>query len=244
MTSGLRSPTTYYIDRREKGLIHQLLKPVDGERLLDVGCAAGDYLRFFRGKGCSVTGVDPSHEMLDMARKRLGQRADLCPGEIEDLPFSDNEFDIVTLIFPDSAHNLQSTIHEAVRVCRGRIFLGTLNRYSLASAQGEKRAAVHPDKNGRTSSIPELIRLVRSALPDTAIEWGSVLFFPPTWYPAASFVEERIPVMKNAFGSFIGLSFPVVYTRMTVQDPLGKTEKTKATGRYPAPGAARRRTNG
>lgn len=244
MTTELRSPARYYIDKREKGLIHRLLRPVEGERLLDVGCGAGDYLRFFRGKGCSVTGVDPSDEMLDVARKRLGQRADLCPSDCVDLPFSDNEFDIVTLIFPDPAHNLKNTIHEAVRVCRGRIFIGTFNRYSLASAQGGKRAAVHPDKNGRASSIPELIRLVRATLPDTAIEWGSVLFFPPTWYPAVSFVEERIPVPKNAFGSFIGLAFPVVYTRITVQDPLGKRAKAKATGGYPAPGAARRRIRG
>jgi len=243
MTIGLRSPATYYIDRREKDLIQRLLRPVDGERLLDVGCGEGDHLRFFRGKGCSVTGVDPSQDMLDMARKRLGQRADLCPGDCEDLPFSDNEFDVVTLIFPDPTHNLRNTIHEAVRVCRGRIFLGTVNRYSLSSTQCEKRAVLHRYKNGRSSSIPELIRLVRSALPDTAIEWGSVLFFPPPWYPAASFLEEKIPVVKNPFGSFIGLSFPIVYTRITVQDPLGETGKAKAAGRYPAPGAARRRTS-
>jgi len=243
MTIGLRSPARYYIENREKDLIQRLLKPADGERLLDVGCREGDYLRFFRGKGCSVTGVDPSHEMLDMARKKLGQRADLCPGNCDDLPFSDNEFDIVTLLFPDPAHNLQRTIHEAVRVCRGRIFLGTLNRYSLSSTQGEKRTTLHPHTSGHPSSIPELIRLVRSALPDTAIEWGSVLFFPPTWYPAASSVEEKIPIMKNAFGSFVGLAFPIVYTRMTVQDPLGEPAKEKTAGRYPAPGAARRRIN-
>ncbi len=178
-----------------------------------------------------------------MARKRLGQRADLCPGTCEDLPFSDNEFDIVTLIFPDPAHNLRDMIHEAVRVCSGRIFIGAINRYSLSSIQGEKSAALHPDKNKCSSSIPELIRLVRSALPDTAIEWGSVLFFPPMWYPAAASVEEKTPVVNNPFGSFIGLSFPVVYTLMTVQDPLDKAAKAKAASGYPAPGAARRRTS-
>jgi len=104
--------------------------------------------------------------------------------------------------------------------------------------------ALHPHTSGHPSSIPELIRLVRSVLPDTAIEWGSVLFFPPTWYPAASSVEEKIPIMKNAFGSFVGLAFPIVYTRMTVQDPLGEPAKAKPAGRYPAPGAARKRTGG
>jgi len=92
------------MDRREKELIQSLLKPMDGERLLDVGCGAGEHLRFFREKGCSVTGTDPSQHMLDMAREKLGQRADLCPGNCEDLPFSDNEFDIVTLLFPYSAY--------------------------------------------------------------------------------------------------------------------------------------------
>jgi len=244
MTIGLRPSATYYIDRREKYLIQRFLKPANGERLLDVGCGAGDYLRFFRGKGCNVTGVDPSQDMLDMAQKRLGQRADLCPGDCEDLPFSDDEFDIVTLIFPDSANNLQKVIQEAIRVCRGRIFLGTINRYSLSSTQIENRTALHPDINRRASSIPELIRLVRSTLPDTVIEWGSILFFPPPWYPAVSFFEERIPVVKNPFGSVIGLSFPVTYTRITVQDPLGKTAEAKTGKRYPAPGAARRRTSG
>jgi len=229
------------MDRRERDLILRLLKPADGERLLDVGCGAGGRLRFFREKGCSVTGIDLSHEMLDMARKNLGQRADLYPGDYENLPFSDNEFDIVTLIFPDTAHNLRNMIHEAVRVCRGRIFLGTMNRFSLSRIQGSQRSSSFLPKNERLSSIPELIRLVRSVLPDTVIEWGSVLFFPPMWYPAVSFLDERIPIMKNVFGSFVGLTFPVVYTRITIQDPLGEKAEAKTAGTYPAPGAARRR---
>ena len=242
MTTGPRSPAGYYMDRREKELIQHLLKPMDGERLLEVGCGAGNYLRFFRGKGCSVAGTDQSQYMLDMAREKLGDRADLCPGNCEDLPFSDNEFDIVTLIFPTRACNFQNTINEAIRVCRGRIFLGTINRYSPTSAYGMEKAALYSYGSSHTSSIPEMTRLVRSALSNTTIKWGSVIFFPPGWYPGISFFEEKIPVMKNPFGSFIGLAFPVTYNRITVQNPLGETSETKAAGGYPAPGAARRRT--
>jgi len=221
-------------------LIQRLLKPVDGERLLDMGCGSGNYLRFFRGKGCGVTGVDPSQHMLDLARKNLGERAELCPGDYEDLPFSDNEFDIVTLIFPDSACNLQNAINEAIRVCRGRIFLGTINRHSSTSAHGMEKTTSY--SNARPSSIPELIRLIRLTLPDTTIKWGSVIFFPPKWYPAVSSLEERTPVMKNPFGSFIGLAFPVTYNRITIQDPIENASKAKAKDRYPVPGVARRRT--
>jgi len=217
----------------------RLLKPVEGERLLDIGCGSGTYSRFFRGKGCDVTGVDPSQHMLDLARRKLGERAELCPGDYEDLPFSDNEFDIVTLIFPDSACNLQNAINEAIRVCRGRIFLGTRNRYSPTSAHGKMKTM--PYRDAHPSSIPELIRLIRLTLPDTTIRWGSVIFLSSKWHPAVSAIEERIPVMKNPFGSFIGLAFPVTYNRITVQDHLGNSSKAKAKGRYPEPGVASRR---
>ncbi|MCD6486099.1 MAG: class I SAM-dependent methyltransferase [Syntrophobacterales bacterium] len=230
------------MDRREKELIQRLLKPMDGERLLDVGCREGNCLRFFRRRGCNVTGTDPSQHMLDMAREKLGQRADLCLGNYEDLPFSDNEFDIVTLIFPDPACNLQNAINEAIRVCRGRIFLGTINRYSPASAYGVRKTTWGPYGNALPSSIPEMTGLIKSALSDTTIKWGSVIFFPPGWYPTVSFFEEKIPAMKNPFGSFIGLAFPVIYTRITIQDPLGEASEAKAAGGYPEPGAARRRT--
>ncbi|MEA2014996.1 MAG: class I SAM-dependent methyltransferase [Thermodesulfobacteriota bacterium] len=238
MTTDPHSPSGYYMDRREKELIQRLLKPVDGEHLLDVGCRAGNYLRFFRGKGCDVTGTEPSQHMLDMTRVKLGQRADLCPGSYDDLPFSDNEFDIVTIIFPDSACNIQIALNEAIRVCRGRIFLGTTNRYSATSAHEMKK--ITPYCNTNRSSIPELIRLIRSALPGTSIKWGSVIFFPPKMYPAISFFEERIPVTRNPFGSFIGLAFPVTYNLITAQNPLVETSKTKAARRSPEPGAARR----
>ena len=237
-----RSPAVYYMDRREKKLIQRLLKPMDGERLLDVGCGAGDYLRFFRENGCSVTGTDPSQHMLDTARGKLGQRADLYLGNSEDLPFSDNEFDIVTLIFPDPACNLQNAINEAIRVCSGRIFLGTINRYSLASAYGMGKTTLDPYGYSLPSSIPEMTQLIRSSLSDTTIKWGSVIFFPPGWYTVISFFEERVPVMNNPFGLFIGLAFPVTYTRITIQDPLGEASEAKATSGYPEPGTARRRT--
>jgi len=116
-----------------------------------------------------------------------------------------------------------------------------VNRYSLSLAQSGPKTALCPYKNARIASIPGLIRVIRGALPDTAIEWGSVIFFPPKWYPAASFLEERTPVIKNPFGSFIGLAFPVVFTHITVQDPLGDAAKAKAAGTFPAPGPARRR---
>lgn len=41
------------------------------DRILEVGCGTGRVLRYLLERGCQVTGVDISAEMLDIARQRL-----------------------------------------------------------------------------------------------------------------------------------------------------------------------------
>jgi len=100
---GRVTPTGRYLDGRIKSLILDLTAPRAGERLLDVGCGSGEHLGLFRRKGCDVTGIDPSSLLLDQASQQLHSRAELRLGRAEDLPFSDNEFDIVTLIASSSS---------------------------------------------------------------------------------------------------------------------------------------------
>ena len=221
----LQSPVGYYVDRREKQLIADLLAPRNGETLLDVGCRAGHHLLFFRRKGCDVTGIDSPPHMLEMARKKLGERADFHEGCSEDLPFSDNEFDIVTITSLGCASDPRKAIGEALRVCKGRIFLGVCNRYSLASAQRQKHQPFYSNIESPSSllSIYELFSMVREVHSGEAIRWGSVISFPLGWYPFATGLEEKIPTMKNPFGSFIGMALPAIYTHITIQQPLKDT---------------------
>jgi SAM-dependent methyltransferase len=238
----LQSPLGYYVDRRKQELICRLLNPREGERLLDLACGTGHNLLFFRRKGCDVTGIDGSADLIDTARERLGQRAELHSGDCEDLPFSDNEFDIVTMISANSLSDQKAALTEAVRVCRGRIFLGSWNKYSPAALSGKIKDKHHFPftESSNLSSIIELKGLVKSVLPDVTPTWGSVVFFPLTWYTFAIDIEEKIPVMKNPFGSFVGLMMPVLSSLQTIQDPLTEKGKLKvATDGYGAPGAAR-----
>src|SRR5450759_4788617 len=94
----LKTSLGQYIFSRQKELILELVAPHAGERLLDVGCGTGNHLQIFREKWCSVTGIDSSTAMLEIARKKMGSHIDLQLGKAEDLPFSDDEFDIVTMI--------------------------------------------------------------------------------------------------------------------------------------------------
>jgi hypothetical protein len=88
---------------------------------------------------------------------------------------------------------------------------------------GEKTLLPSIYKNARSFSVFELIQIVKGLLPDTVIRWGSVVFFPLSCYPFVDFLEENIPVMKNPFGCFAGLAFPIVFTHTTIQHPIEKT---------------------
>jgi SAM-dependent methyltransferase len=238
----LRTPAGSYVDRREKSLILSHLMPREGERLLDVGCGTGDHLALFRAKGCTVSGIDPSPPMLARAREKLGFRADLRLGTAEDLPFSDNEFDIVMLMTSlEFTADPEQAVAEAVRVCRGRVFLGALNRWSLIAASRRLADRRTPTvyRHARFFTAGELRRIVRRLLPGSQVQWGSVVFLPFEWYPSASNLEELIPVTKNPFGAFLGLSFPVTFSSRTIQESLRMSFGMDTPKRRPLPGAIR-----
>ena len=231
-----------YVDGRVKSLILDLTAPRAGERLLDVGCGDGEYLGLFRRKGCNVAGIDPSSPLLDHASQRLRGRAELRVGPAEDLPFSDNEFDIVTLITSlEFAEDPALAIGEAIRVCRGRVFIGTINRWSLIGLQGRLGDLFNP----RTLAVKHFFHLaslapmIRRHLPGVRIQWGSVLFLPWTWYDFSTGLEERIPVMNNPLGAFYGLAFPVTFSLQTIQEVIREPVALKPDGRNPMPGVVR-----
>jgi len=68
-----------------------------GTRLLDIGCGAGGALALARQLGAEISGLDASENLIAIARQRLpGARLEL--GEMEELPFEDSAFDVVTAI--------------------------------------------------------------------------------------------------------------------------------------------------
>ena len=73
------------------------LSPGPADTLLDVGCGSGVLLEAVCAAfpGVVAKGVDPSPEMLDVARRKLPGRVELTEGRAEDLPFPDASFDLV-----------------------------------------------------------------------------------------------------------------------------------------------------
>ena len=66
-----------------------------GTRLLDAGCGAGMAAQRAAGLGATVAGIDAAPLLLDIARERL-PGGDFRVGDLEDLPFPDHSFDVVT----------------------------------------------------------------------------------------------------------------------------------------------------
>ncbi len=73
----------------------ELAAPQRGWRVLDVGCGTGTHLALYAGAGCEVAGIDLNPDMIARARRRLGPAADLQEADAVDLPFADDEFDLV-----------------------------------------------------------------------------------------------------------------------------------------------------
>jgi SAM-dependent methyltransferase len=69
---------------------------VAGRRILDAGCGSGPLSAALRDRGAVVTGFDSSAGMLQLARRRLGDDADLHLADLgRPLPFPDGAFDDV-----------------------------------------------------------------------------------------------------------------------------------------------------
>ena len=81
----------------ERPAMLALAGDVAGRRVLDAGCGAGPLFAALRDRGAIVTGFDKSAGMLEIARRRLGDDADLQVAELgSPLPFPDDTFDDVT----------------------------------------------------------------------------------------------------------------------------------------------------
>jgi SAM-dependent methyltransferase len=231
-----------YIFSRQKELILDLVAPRTGERVLGVDCGTGNYLQPFRERGCAVTGIDSSAEMLKIARDKLGIGTELISGKSDDLPFSDNEFDIVTLITSlELSVNPRKALAEAIRVCRDRVFIGFLNNYSLAGTQQRLKELFDFPLNShiRFFSHDEIKSMVNGLIGSPFISWGSVIYFPAIVYDIFSELDEIFPLRKNPFGAFAGLIFPVKYTYRTVQSPIMESYKLKAESQRTATEAIR-----
>ena len=152
-------------------MLFELLGPVAGKALLDVGCGDGAFASELTQRGAAVTGVDPDPAMIAVARRQPGSENILLllvEGRAEALPFPDAKFDqvlaVTTLCFiPDA----ERAVAEMARVLKpkGLLVIGELGRWSLWAAYRRMRGWLrHPLwRAARFRSCRELRHLVEVA---------------------------------------------------------------------------------
>ena len=97
-----------------------LLPDVTGLDVLDAGCGPGVYSQLLLKNGATVTALDASPKMVELARARVGDRAAVHLADLsERLELSDDAFDLVLApLVLDYIENWRSVFREFARVLR------------------------------------------------------------------------------------------------------------------------------
>lgn len=80
--------------------------------ILDVGCGTGGQLAVYRQPGCKLFGIDLSPAMLEVARRKLGDAAELSLQDATHMNFADETFDLITMMLV--IHEMPASIRSAV----------------------------------------------------------------------------------------------------------------------------------
>lgn len=110
-----------------------------GTRVCDVGCGAGLAARLASDRGAEVSGIDAAGSLLEIARERVAGAA-FHEGDLEELPFADGTFDVVTGFNAfQFAADPAAALREARRISKpsGRIVVLT-----WGNPQGMEAAAI------------------------------------------------------------------------------------------------------
>ncbi len=110
-------------------LAEKCLEVRSGERVLDVGCGTGQFLRRLadRASGAQLHGMDAASGMLRIARKRVARSAMLCEADLEaGLPYEASSMDAIACMqVLYTARDPDQLLRELRRVLRpmGRLVL-------------------------------------------------------------------------------------------------------------------------
>lgn len=212
----------------ENQLMIDLMMPVPGETVLEIGCGTGASLLPFLDMGLHATGIDPSPYMLDIALKNVGNRVDLHRGFAEDLPFDDNSFNYACLITTlEFVEDPKKALEEAIRVAKDKLFLGVLNRYAIKGIQRRIKGVFSRTiyNHAHFFSVWELKQLIRALLGDVPISWRTVCQLPSASGSISRRIEQSTLLQKCPFGAFAGMVVTLVPRYKT--RPLSVTYKPK-----------------
>lgn len=115
-------------------LLTDTFAPLDGKRLLDIGCGGGYLARTLLARGAIVTGIDPGEAAIATARS-IAPQARFEVASADSLPFPDGSFE--GIVFLNSLHHVPAVAMD-----------GALAESARTSAPGGLVAVVEPLAQG------------------------------------------------------------------------------------------------
>jgi ubiquinone/menaquinone biosynthesis C-methylase UbiE len=136
------------VARGQADVLADMLGPIQGRRILDVGTGTGRAAFLLASAGAQVTGVDASEQMLAIARERAVREQvaiDFSPGDAHALAFPDRAFDIVvSLRVLMHTPRWRQCIAELCRVADHAVVIDYPALCSTALLQSLTRKLLHP----------------------------------------------------------------------------------------------------
>ena len=113
------------IDKLWRKKVLKIVKEIPHSEILDVATGTGDLaIALSKLEGSNIIGVDISNKMLDVGKekvikKKLSNSVELKYGDSLNLPFDDNQFDVVTVAFGvRNFENISKGLSEISRVLK------------------------------------------------------------------------------------------------------------------------------
>jgi ubiquinone/menaquinone biosynthesis C-methylase UbiE len=161
--------------RINRALLRRYLTPGRHYDLLDAGCGTGGSTRDLTAFG-TVTGLDFSTDALSFAAKRGLTR--LVQGSVEQLPFPDASFDVVTsfdVIYHRAVQDERAALREARRVLRpGGLALIRIPAFDWL--RGAHDVVIHTERRLTVGQLAERVR--QAGLSIEYATYGNTLLFP------------------------------------------------------------------
>jgi len=128
------TPIGRLVKAYESRLLHDMVRPGKGERILDVGCGTGIFTLDLLAAGARVTGLEISLPMLRQAGKKAGDLPfHMIQGDMRKIPFPDTSFDkTISVTAIEFIEDGRAAVAELFRATRpgGLVVVASLNSLS------------------------------------------------------------------------------------------------------------------
>jgi len=221
MTAGVEIPPSAYdrwrstplgafTERLEHDLIISMSGPLEGAKVLDVGCGDGILTDKLVELGADAVGVDTNPDMIAAAQAQ--RNGTYMVASATKLPFPDAFFDrVVAMTILCVAERHESILTEINRVLRpgGCLVIGELGRWSLWTLSRRLRGLFGNRlwQRSRFFSKRDLVTLVANAGLEP-VSFRSAVYYPPIGIAAAT-LSKIDPALAHFFGGF-GAAFIVL----------------------------------